>query len=54
MSVLEDAARAYVAARLKNDAAEPRDWSHCAAELERTWRDLVAAFEGESLTGTEQ
>jgi len=40
---LEDAARAYVHARLRNEAAEPRDWTHTAAELERTWHELLEA-----------
>lgn len=40
---LASAARAYVAARLANDAAEPRDWSARAAEVDRTWHALVEA-----------
>lgn len=37
------AARAYVAARLRNEAAEPCDWTACAAEVDRTWHELVEA-----------
>lgn len=40
---VEDAARAYVAARLAAEAAEPRDWSAAAAEVDRTWHELVEA-----------
>lgn len=40
---LEDAARAYVAARLRNQNAEPRDWTAMAAEVDRTWYALLVA-----------
>lgn len=40
---LEDAARAYIAARLANDAAEPSDWTARAAEVDRTWHELLTA-----------
>ena len=38
-----DAAVAYVAARLANDGAEPRDWMARLAEVDRTWHALVEA-----------
>jgi hypothetical protein len=43
--LFEHAARAYVAARIANDDAEPRDWTARAAELDRTWHELLEAFE---------
>lgn len=42
-SPLEEAAKNYVAARIANDAAEPRDWSHNAALVDMTWHELLMA-----------
>jgi hypothetical protein len=52
MTSIEDAARAYVAARLRNESAEPCDWSARAAEVDRTWHELLDVFEGEPVVVT--
>lgn len=43
MSDLEEAAKNYVAARIANEAAEPKDWSSSLALVDMFWCDLLMA-----------
>jgi hypothetical protein len=49
MTALEQAAIDYVAARRRNEAAEPKDWTGALVEVDRCWHELLIAVEHASL-----
>jgi hypothetical protein len=49
LSKLEQAAVDYVAARRRNEAAEPKDWTAALVEVDRCWHELLVAAEHASL-----